>query len=169
MKIDEFHSRGWNGAQQRQQQQQSAKAGRTVWLLSARVMSQHQLRLILQVLDLAGVLESAGFCKIESRSMRGRTRLWRETKARERSLTWAEENDGLHTGEFRGVDHDGLVSLQGVVQVPDVRGHLAGLPRGGLQVQSRVRMRMRRESQRREFGGAEERRGLERQAPLDRV
>lgn len=63
-------------------------------------------------------------------------------RERERSLTWAEEDDGLHAGEFRGIDHDRLVSLQGVVQVPDVRRHLAGLAGGGLQVHARVRMRM---------------------------
>jgi len=47
-------------------------------------------------------------------------------------LTWAEENDGLHAGEFRGIDHDCLISLQGIVQVPDIRRYLTGFTRGGL-------------------------------------
>lgn len=49
-----------------------------------------------------------------------------------KSLTWAEENDGFHAGEFRGIDHDRLISLQGVVQMPDIRRYLTGFSCGCL-------------------------------------
>lgn len=52
-----------HGAQQRQHEQQPTEARRLAGVVRPRVLAQHHLRLVLQVLHLAGVLEAARLCE----------------------------------------------------------------------------------------------------------
>lgn len=58
-----FELRGRDHAQQRQQQQQATEPGGGRAVGGPRVRHQHHLRLVLQVLDLERVFETARFCK----------------------------------------------------------------------------------------------------------
>ena len=55
-KVELFQASGWNLPQERKGQQQSTETGRPLRLLSAHVLAQHHLSLILQILHLHRVL-----------------------------------------------------------------------------------------------------------------
>jgi hypothetical protein len=63
VEVDKLDSSGRDVPQEGQEEQQPAKARRITRLLAPCVLAQHHLRLVLQVLDLARVLQTPSLCK----------------------------------------------------------------------------------------------------------
>lgn len=114
--VEVFESVGGDLAQQREREQEPAETGRTLGVLVADVLRQHDLRLILEVLHLNGILlvppppqaDKQKKQEFISRIQWGRLLLLTHLQS---SRFLLEQDDGLEAGEFGRIDCDGAEAL----------------------------------------------------------
>lgn len=121
------------------------------------MLSQHHLRLILQVLHLFWIFQTTSLCGEEetptlATQIQTAVSLFTVTAHHNPvGLTWLEEHDGLEAGELCGIDSEGLEAAEDLLQEAQVQ---AGVAVFSLHAGAEV-------------GQGEKRAAVQRQGPLD--